>query len=223
MSRTLRDFQNQFGISAICRRHFAYRKPVSDEEMGGYPARGALTYLRAFERGRLGLTASEVIKAYQQGEKLAALGVNLLTVITGDDQRNFDGGSATAEAMGKTLGLVVPVFTSPAVTYPHYTAFPVVRDALAQYGDYAVHAYLAGAIDRLWSESAATFEARILSAMKDDLGGGRTLFDLNFEQITLLYFRLVKGLERSAIPFEPGSWTPKMGGGVVLSTGPEFL
>ena len=216
--RSLRDFHDQYGISAICRRHFGYKKPVSDAEMGGYPTRGALTYMRALERGRMGLTHDKAAKAYIQGVRLTALGIVVAQVIVGDDQRNWDGGNATAEALSHDQSAVVPVFTSPAVTYPHYTTFGVVRAALEAHGDYAVHAYLAGAIKGIWSEPAEVFEARILAAVQASYEvSGPVLFDLNFEQITLLYFLLVQGLKRGEIPFAKGSWCPTMGGGVVIS------
>lgn len=207
----IRDFADKFGISAIVRRHFGYRKPVSDQEMGGYPTRGALTYMRAFDKSRLGLTHQESAKAFAQGQKLGELAVAPGLIICGDDLRNFDGASATAEA------LAIPVITSPAVTYPHYTGFAKTRDSAEQYGDYNVHRYLAsGEPGLLWSETPETFEARITSAVLSHYGSP-VLFDLNFEQVTLLYFLHVKGLKRQEIPFDKGAWTPKMGGGIVYS------
>lgn len=216
--KTLLDFACEFGISAIARRHFAYRKPVSDKELGGYSVRGALTYARALEASRLGLTTEAVIKAYEQGRQLRDMCITPELIITGCDQRNQDGGNATAEGLVASGGAIVPVYTSPAVTYPHYTNFEFVRSALAQYEDLAVHRHLAGQFQGLWSEPVSVFDARILAAFQADYGvAGPVLFDLNFEQITLLYFRLVQKLQLSEIPFETGAWMPKMGGGVVLS------
>lgn len=215
--KTLREFANAHGISAICRRHFGYTKPVSDTELGGYATRGALTYMRALEHSRLGLTFREGEKAYKQGQALVALDLVPGLVITGIDQRNLDGGRFTAEAIADLKAGSPRVYTSPAVTYPHYTDFETVRAALAEFEDYAVHRYLAGALAGIWSEPVEVFEARLIAAVKADYGIASVLFDLNFEQITLLYFLLVKGLKRSEIPFEKGSWCPKMGGGIVLS------
>ena len=214
----LHDFAMQFGISAIARRHFGYRKPVSDTELGGYSIRGTLTYMRALEASRMGLSHLEAHKAFEQGQQLVQLGIAPSLIITGCDQRNQDGGNATAEGIAVAGALPPSVFTSPAVTYPHYTSFAVVKDALEKYGDNAVHRMLAGQLSGIWSEPASVFDARICGSFTADYGViGPVFFDLNFEQITLLYFRFVRGLELKEIPFEEGSWMPKMGGGVILS------
>ncbi len=214
----LKDFANQFGISAIARRHFAYRKPVSDAELGGYSTRGALTYMRALEASRMGLSHLEAHKAFEQGRQLVELGITPGLIITGCDQRNQDGGHATAEGISLAGTTQPSVFTSPAVTYPHYTSFEMVKSALETHGDLAVHRVLAGQLHGIWSEPALVFDARILAAVQADYGvDGPVLFDLNFEQITLLYFRLVRKLELCEIPFDDKAWMPKLGGGVVIS------
>lgn len=215
---TIADFVREYGVSAVARRHFGYNKPVSDGELGGYPTRGALTYTRTLDHSRLGLTFKEGEKAYNQAGQFAAHGVVPALIIAGADQRNFDGARFTAEGFGDLPGGTAPRFyTSPAVTYPHYTDFTSVQQALSEHGDYAVHAYLAGALQGIWSEPPEVFEARIVAAITANYSQGPVLFDLNFEQVTLLYFRLVKGLKREQIPFANGSWTPTMGGGIILS------
>lgn len=214
--RTIKDFADKFGVSAIARRHFSYNKPVTDKEMGGYSVRGALTYMRALEHNRLGLTFKEGRNAYEQGEALIKLGVLPQRIIAGTDQRNYDGARFTAEAL-TDLGHPTAYYTSPAVTYPHYTEFGLVEAALRQFEDFAVHRTLAGQLTGLWSEPVSVFEARIIAGLTADYGVVPILFDLNFEQITLLYFRLVQRLELKDIPFEAGAWKPKMGGGVVIS------
>lgn len=214
----LKDFVNQFGVSSIARRHFAYRKPVSDAELGGYSTRGALTYMRALEASRMGLSHLEAHKAFEQGQRLVELGITPSLILTGCDQRNQDGGHATAEGIAAAGATQPSVFTNPSVTYPHYTSFPVVKEALDKYGDLAVHRVLAGNLSGIWSEPASVFDGRICASFISDYGTtGPVFFDLNFEQVTLLYFRFVRGLELSNIPFEEGSWMPKMGGGVILS------
>ncbi|MBI5728233.1 MAG: hypothetical protein HY984_00590 [Candidatus Magasanikbacteria bacterium] len=214
----LKDFAAEYGISALARRHFGYRKPVSDAELGGYAMRGALTYMRALERSRLGLTHEEAAKAYAQGRQLVELGIVPAIVIVGDDQRNLDGGLATAEGIKAVGGPSPAVRTSPAVTYPHYGDFATVRSALAADEDFAVHRYLATGLPMLlWSEPPAVFELRITAAILADYGVAPVLFDLNFEQVTLLKFLHVDGLARTAIPFAKGAWCPKMGGGIVYS------
>lgn len=218
----LKDFAAQYGIHAIARRHFAYRKPVTDAELGGYATRGALTYMRALEASRMGLTHVEAVKAFEQGRRLISeMWIAPKVIIAGCDQRNLDGANATAEGIAAAGGTQPQVFSSPAVTYPHYTSFPVVKEALEQYGDLAVHRVLAGQLHGLWSEPANVFDARLCAAFTADydgfVGGGPVFFDLNFEQITLLYFRFVRGFELSEIPFEDGAWMPKLGGGIVLS------
>lgn len=216
------DFSKKHGVSALVRRHFGYRKPVSDGELGGYPVRGALTYMRVLERGRLGLTFVEARKAFDQGGQLVALGVVPELIISGDDQRNFDGGNATAEGIKAAGGQDVRVWTSPAVTYPHYAGFERVKEALEKHGDLAVHHALRGGL-YLWTEPVACLEARLLAAVLGYYEDERTtaihpiLFDLNFEQITLLYFRLVAGIEFRDIPCDKGAWQPKMGGGIIIS------
>lgn len=218
----IRDFAEQYGISAIARRHFAYRKPVSDDELGGYPIRGALTYMRAFDRGRLGLTHAGSVKAFEQGICLGAMHIVPHLIIVGDDQRNLDGGFSTAEGIKEAAGADIPVLTSPAVTYPHYTYFGITRDCLGKFEDYAVHRYLGGQdLLRLWSEPPAVFEARVTAAVLADYNGAPILFDLNFEQITLLYFLHVRGIRREEIPCGKKAWKPTMGGGIVYSADRE--
>lgn len=216
--KTIKDFAAEFGVSAIARRHFAYRKPVSDREMGGYAVRGALTYMRALEKDRMGLSHLEAAKAFDQGRQLVELGIVPKLIIAGCDQRNMDGANATAEGITAAGGSFTAVFSSPAVTYPHYTGFALVQSMLAQYEDLAVHRMLAGQLQGLWSEPASVFDLRVLAAVQADYGvNGPVFFDLNFEQITLLYFRLVQKLQLNEIPFQAGAWMPKMGGGVVIS------
>jgi hypothetical protein len=116
------------------------------------------------------------------------------------------------------------------VTYPHYPFPDWLKIEAKRQGDYMVHAYLAGSggfectpehrdSTGCWSEPPEVFEARVVSAVtaKYPL---RTpvLFDLNFEQLTLLYFLHVKGLKRQQIPFEKGAWVPTKGGGIVYSS-----
>lgn len=220
--KTIKNFAAEFGVSSIARRHFGYRKPVSDSEMGGYATRGALTYMRAFESDRMGLSHVEAAKAFEQGRALAKeLWAPPRVIIAGCDQRNQDGANATAEGVGAAGKTQPAVYTSPAVTYPHYTDFTKVKSVLEQYGDLAVHRVLAGQLRGVWSEPASVFDARVCSAFTADYDGfgsdGPVFFDLNFEQVTLLYFRFVRKLELKDIPFEEGSWMPKLGGGVILS------
>lgn len=215
----LKDFSDRFGIAAIVRRHFGYRKPVSDKQMGGYPVRGALTYMRALDPGTLGLTHLESAKAFEQGRTLASLGsaITPRLIITGIDQRNRDGGNSTAEGIENAGQAIPPVWPQPAVTYPYYVNYEESRAAIEADHDFVPHRYLAGKGQQIWSEPPAVFKGRLVIAVHADYRVSPVLFDLNFEQLVLLYYTDVAKVELADIPFNPGAWVPTMGGGIVYS------
>jgi hypothetical protein len=214
VTQTLLSFFKEYGISAMVRRHFGYRKPISDSELGGYPTRGALTYTRAIERSKMGLLFLEAQKAFNQGRQLKEMGIIPKLIIAGNDQRNEDGANATAEAFDP----IVKVVTSPGVTYPHYFDFTGAKAAMAQYGDMAVHRNMAGKLEnRLWTETPVMLDARLTKAIYSEPLSGPLLYDLNFEQVTLLYFRTVAKMDLADIPYDDQAWQPRMGGGVVYS------
>lgn len=219
MIRNIGDFAHEHGIAAIVRRHFAYRQPASNADLGGYSVRGALTYSGNLDDRDLGLTFAESVKAYEQGNTLVVLGCTPGMIITGSHQRNRDGGRVTADGIFVAGGPEVLVTSSPAVTMPTYPSISETRKALEEYDDYAVHAYLAGKLDRrLWSESPQTFSTRVESAVADDYGvDGPVLFDLNFEALVLLYHRHVLGFTLGMISRDKSGWCPKNGGGLVYS------
>lgn len=218
----LKDFQTDYGIGAIVRRHFDYRSPFTAGNSALKPFNFPLVYSRSLDHGKLGLNCKGARAAIEQGQRLVELSTVPGAIICGCDQRNFDGANLTAEAiierMPESSGL--PVLTSPALTYPHYSYADQVKLAAEEFGDYMVHRNLAGeeAVEGLWTERPETFEARIVSGVMSDYPNlGTVLFDLNFEQLVLLYFLHVRGLKRVEIPFEKGAWVPTKGGGIVYS------
>ncbi|OGE73958.1 MAG: hypothetical protein A3C49_04115 [Candidatus Doudnabacteria bacterium RIFCSPHIGHO2_02_FULL_42_25] len=215
----IREFAKRHGISVIVRRHFGYRKPVTDAQLTP-PVRAALTYSRNLDDRKLGLLSSEVVKAMDQGRLLVAMGITPRLVIVGDNQRNWDGGRSTAEAITDLTGLTVDVWTSPAVTYPHYANYEqsLVEFGGPDKGDFSPHRYLAGkTAGSFWSEPPHVFADRVSQSVLADYGVEPVLFDLNFEQVTLCYYKHVKKLMLEQIPTE-GAWIPTMGGGIVYSS-----
>lgn len=223
---TIKDFANAHGLKAIVRRHAVYNKPT-------LPVDGnmmcALIYSRTIDPSQLGLNAEGSAQMYRQGELLAEMGIVPDAIITGIDLRNVEGGQYTAAAIKKATGKTVPCHKSPAVTYPYYDT-PKALAAWQKFGDMAAHMYLAGRpeVDGLWTESPETFEARIHNGISD-FPEWTILFDLNFEQITLLHFLDVEGLVRPQIPYDAKAWCPKNGGGIaygkdgaVMEFDPEF-
>lgn len=221
----LRDFSDEHGeIQTIIRRHFDYEVPSGLESTagGGYGSLlGALIYTRGLDSAKLGLTPEGAIQAFEHGEKLATMGVAPKTIICGIDQRNYDGARFTRAGIRKVSGIIVPYLTSPAVTYPHYSNPTQLANVIDQFADEMVHMYLAEQeeVRGLWTEPARVFEARIVSAITADYPNGTpVLFDLNFEQITLLYYLFIKKVKRLEIPFEKGNvWLPTKGGGIAIA------
>ncbi len=225
---TLQDFAQNHGLKAIVRRHAVYNKPV-------LPVDGnmmcALIYSRTIDPSQLGLNAEGSTQMYRQGELLAEMGIVPSRIVTGIDLRNVEGGNYTAAAIKKATGQSVTCHKSPAVTYPYYDANKALT-AWQQFGDVATHMYLADRpeVNGLWTESAATFESRITSAIENTNDeNGVVLFDLNFEQVTLLHFLHVEKIDRKDIPFGPTAWCPKNGGGIaygsdgtVMEFNPDF-
>jgi hypothetical protein len=214
----LRDFASKFGLSAIIRRHFRYEVPASLEEtVSGYPTRGALTYTRIIERNLLPLTPDSCKKAFEQARSLVELGIIPTRVNCGTDQRNIDGARWSAAGIGNNIRW----YQSPAWTYPYYTDVQHSRKAIERYGDLSVHRYLADAhgVSGLWTETRETFSARIITSVLTEYPErGPVLWDLNYEQMVVIYYRLLSGVELDNIPYEGEVWQPSYGGGVAISS-----
>ena len=217
----LRDFTDQHGVIAIVRRHFDYRSPLPEGKDGSVKSslKCALTYSRTVEAGKLGLTHRGSEMAFKQGQMLAQWGIIPKEIITGCDQRNMDGGLSTQEAIKEEKGVTVPVKQSPAVTYPYYSDIEQSERIFDEFGDFAVHMYLAEQeeVAGLWTEPSLVFNARITGSFHIDPGCRPVLFDLNFEQMVLLHYSHVEKIHGSKIPFKKSDnpWTPSKGGGIV--------
>lgn len=203
------------GIRIIARRHFQYNKPTD-----GLPDNlsGALTYTRSFDHGKLGLSPVGANNAFTQGEALVKLDIIPSIIITGIDQRNSDGARFTIAGIEKAGGPKIPYKESPAVTYPYYTDLTELVKAIEKFGlDYLVHHHLAGqsGVPGLWSEPVEIFEQRIMGTVEADYHWDYPiLFDLNFEAILLLYYRLVQDVPRTEIPVD--GWCPEYGDMIVV-------
>ena len=218
--KTLKDFADRYGIRAIVRRHFEYDNPATQLKSDrGSALVAALTYSRCLDPGKLGLSANGARDALKQGHLLAEMGIRPKSIICGLDQRNYDGARLTAAGLREATGVEVPYYTSPAVTYPHYSNVVQASDAFTSYGDYVVHMYLAGRGEMwgLWTETRHVFKTRIVSAIEANYpSGGPVLFDLNFEQLTLLHYLDVMSIkEMDNIPWKSDEWVPTKGGGIV--------
>jgi hypothetical protein len=174
-----------------------------------------MVYSRAIDPAKLGLSPEGAVNAMKHGQQLAASGFIPNAIITGIDQRNRDGGRFSAEGIKQVSGVDVPIFTSPAVTYPHYRDPFDTSDQMEKYGDGAVHRSLNGQL-QLWSEERTAFATRVLSAVKAEYPWANTvLFDLNFEQMVLLYHTLLKKLALDDIPSD--GWCPQYGEMIVIA------
>ncbi len=211
---TIADFAKRHnGIRVIARRHAAYNKPALQVDA---ITMASLIYSRTIDPQLLDLNAEGAKMMYEQGELLAEMSLVPDRIITGIDLRNWEGGLQTAAAIKAKTKIEVPCHRSPAVTYPYYDATKVAA-AWVQYGDQAVHAYLAEqpGTEGLWTESAGDFMNRIEMSVASVAWPGTTLFDLNFEQLTLLHYIHVEKIQRQDIPFDKSAWIPKNGGGIV--------
>lgn len=216
----IRDFATAHGLTAIVRRHAVYQKPVlpkvgDDKLMSSLMC--ALIYSRTIDPQLLGLNAAGRAMMYRQGELLVEMGILPELIISGSDQRNQDGAYETATAIRALTNRRTAFRAMQEVTYPKYDATRAY-EAWQQFGDMAAHMYLAGRpeVEGLWTESAEAFKTRITSAITASYPEGTpVLFDLNFEQITLLHFLHVEKVGLTGIPYGSDAWCPKNGGGIV--------
>lgn len=222
--KNLGDFAKKYGVSTIMRRHFRYETPVGLEELvGGYPKRGAMTYTRVVQGNLLPLTVESCLKAHEQAKQLVAMGVTPTRLNCGTDQRNIDGARFSAAAIGGGMRW----YQSPAWTYPYYADLAQASAEIERHGDAVVHRYLAGdeTLEGLWVETRETFEARIVSSVLAKYpGSGPVLWDLNYEQMVVIYYRLFAELALDEIPHEgPGFWQPIYGCGLALSADRQMV
>jgi len=221
----LRSFVEAHGVELIVRRHFDYDPGlpvVKETAAGAYGSlSGAMIYARCLDPAKLGLSARGVVDAIEQGKALARMDIIPAAIICGIDQRNRDGARLTAAGIKEITGQDVSYYTSPAATYPHYSDPQQLAQAIEQFDEYMVHMYLAGdeRVAGLWTEPADVFAGRIEAAVRANYSFGEPiLFDLNFEQLTLLYYSWVKEVEPCDIPVQ-GGWCPTKGGGIIWGEG----
>ncbi|MCL5009223.1 MAG: hypothetical protein M1400_02680 [Patescibacteria group bacterium] len=219
----IRDFSEMHGLKAIVRRHAVYEKPalpVVGDNNAMNSLMCALIYSRTIDPKLLGLNKTGREMMYRQGELLVKMGILPELIISGVDQRNQDGARESAAAIRALTNRRTAFRAMQKVTYPKYDATRAY-EAWQQFGDMAAHMYLAGRpeVKGLWNESAEAFEARITSAVTADYSeGAPVLFDLNFEQLTLLHFLHVEKIGLTDIPYGPDAWCPKNGGGIAYGT-----
>lgn len=217
----LKKFNDQYGISVLARRHFDYDNPSAQRRSIGKERETlsfAMVWGRQLDPAELGLSPKGTRDAFNQGVELARQSVIPSVIFYGSDQRNYDGARFTAAGVESITGKPVEFYRHMGVGYPVYRQPGQTEEALNAFGDLFVHRYLAEApgVEILWTETALSFENRIAGAVVEKYPSGTpVLFDLNFEQMTLLYYLHVLGVKRRKIPFERGVWTPTKGGGVV--------
>lgn len=198
----LKEFSAQHGgLVLAIRRHFESRKV---RELDGFVDRTTAKVLRLarhLDDSQQGLSFEGEQNAWRQGQRLVEFGLIPVAIVTGTDDRNLDGGLATAEGIFASAGPNVSVMRSPGITYPYYGDTRRVRDLLGKYGDDVVALHLSGGrpdeTRGLWTEAPSAFEARLTGAVDSvkscgsQFGDGFELWDVNFEQMVLLRHRLV--------------------------------
>lgn len=215
----LREFADQHGgVNRLFRRHFEYEVPVEvpkTDHGGNKSVIGGMVYSRALDFAKLGLSPDGAIHAMEQGRLLAEMQIIPTVILSGNDQRNRDGARFSVAGIKEITSESIPFYTVPAVTYPHYCDPFEIDQATAVHGDAIVHMCLKGSL-KLWTEPPDVFEARIVSAVRASYRWeDPILFDLNFEQMVLLYFRLLKKVQRTEIPTD--GWCPKYGDTIVIA------
>jgi len=206
------------GVHRLCRRHFEYEVPVhvpKTDHGGNKSIFGGMVYSRAMDHSKLGLTPIGANRAMKQGRLLAEMNLIPSVIISGIDQRNYDGARFTVAGISEVTSQSVPFCPSPAVTYPYYFDPFETAEATDEFGDAVPHKCINDTL-RLWTESSQVFEARIMSAVQGKCRWeDPILFDLNFEAIVLLYYRLLKGVELYQIPDD--GWCPNYGDFIVTA------
>ena len=212
------------GLALAIRRHFQSRKV---RELDGFVDKTTAKVLRLarhLDDAQQGLSVEGEKNAFRQGQRLVEIGLIPGAIATGTDDRNLDGGLATAEGIFAASGPNVPVMRSPGITYPYYGDTRKARDLLGKYGDAAAARHLSGLFPEtrgLWVESVAAFEARLMGAVDSiaqrgsEFGDEFELWDLNYEQMVLLRHRLIIGSPLSEIDLE--TLEPLHGAGIAIA------
>lgn len=222
----LKEFSAQHGgLVLVIRRHFESRKVAAVKSIIDKSVAIELRLGRHLDDAQQGLSSMGAANAFTQGAKLAHLGLVPVAIITGWDQRNLDGGLATAEGIADASGPAVPVYRNPGVTYPYYGDPQVGTACLAKWGDPAVHRHLSGALPEtrgLWVESVSAFHARLMGAIEgvtthsSEFGDGFELWDLNYEQMVLLHQTLVAKRPLEEIDIDD-PYDPDYGAGIAIA------
>lgn len=200
----LKEFSAQHdGLTLVIRRHFESRKVRGLVDIVDKTTAKILRLARHLDDSQQGLSVVGEQNAFQQGRRFVELDLIPGAIVTGTDDRNLDGGLATAEGISAAGGVPVPVVRSPGITYPYYGDVHKARDLLAQYGDDVVALHLSGRRPNetrgLWTEAPSAFEARLVGAVNAVKQCGSQfspwfeLWDLNFEQMVLLRWLFTKG------------------------------
>jgi len=104
------------------------------------------------------------------------------------------------------------IWQNPGITCPVYIKPEQAIAAFEKCGNSAIHRMLAGQFgQQIWSESTATFAARIMTAINDP-PIAPILFNLDTEAMIVLYYLHHKGLASVVdIPFGEDAWRPPNG------------
>lgn len=217
----LQEFSGEHGrIEAIFRRHHEYRKPK-----GNSPEAMAQIYIRQVSTHLCYLTPVGIKAAFKQGEVLCAMGIIPKTMFCGIDLRNWQGAKITADAIFENSNQRPDVLSLPVMTYPVYRRADQTAQAIEKFGDFMVHRYLNSfnrdLLSDLWTETAEMFVARISMAIEQILSfpspyDSPVLFDLNYETLVVLFYKLYVLAELRDIPDE-GGWEAENGGGIVYA------
>lgn len=222
----LKQFSDEHnGLSVAIRRHLESRKVEAVKALLTPAVALALRLSRHLDDDQQGLSFEGEKHAFEQGELFANIDLVPVVIVCGTDQRNLDGGLATAEGIAKVSKHKVPVVRSPGITYPYYGDPKVAADILGRWDHQAPHRHYSGQFTTrgLWTESVAAVEARLMGAVAavcagSEFGSGFELWDANFEQMILWDQLLVKERPLTEIAYEPGeAHDPPYGAGIAIA------
>lgn len=219
------------GLAIIIRRHLQSREaPIL--EVVSEPIADAFRYARMLQDSRQGLSAIGTQNAFQQGVALANMSIMPGIVVTGTDQRNIDGGVATVEGIESVIkNTPVLCATNPGVAHPSYGNLEICVAQFERHGNYSVHRHLSGRFPEtcgMWVETVAALRARLMGAIHGILSErssfGLEFWDLNYEQMILLFQVLIRKKPLSELDIEPNTaYECNYGAGFVVAQNGEAM